>query len=309
MDHPDSVARAPQPESHSGAGKPHRLIFCINSGRAGSEYLMHILGTAKNVSAFHEPEPTMSTKYLSVVMKKSLAATKEERRVKVDAIQKFLADSPPGQIYAETSNMFIKTFYDVVMDSFPREQIYVVILRRDLAKVLKSFISLGYFAEPEDGWHDWMYRVPSALSIIRPPMPYEQMDMYDRTISYLIDIEAHAQAFKDKYPDCAISEVFLEQLQNMESVTCFFQQLKIEPTAETAKVVGTRINERKHRKDKMKVDTSDAYCRERIRNYVLLCQEHGIKLPDLIQFNDSAEAEDESGAIGRIRTFFSKIIR
>ena len=48
-----------------------RLIFSINSGRSGSQYLAKLLDSAKEVTAFHEAEPKMIGKYLRLIEKKT----------------------------------------------------------------------------------------------------------------------------------------------------------------------------------------------------------------------------------------------
>jgi hypothetical protein len=46
-----------------------RYIFSINTGRAGSQYLSDLLGMAKNVVSFHEPQPQMIDRYLNLATK------------------------------------------------------------------------------------------------------------------------------------------------------------------------------------------------------------------------------------------------
>jgi hypothetical protein len=279
-----NIAGAPQ--AH-GIDPSPRLIFCINSGRSGSEYLMRVLATARNVSAFHEPQPKMCGEYLKAAMEQSLPATTAQRMVKVDGLRKILGTLPSGHIYAETNHMFIKTFHDVVMGAFSTESIDVIILRRDLVKVLKSFINLGYYSDRNEAWPDWMHRVPSGVSLIRPPDSFEEMDMYDRSISYLIDIEAQAQSFPQKYPDCRVHEVFLDELQDIETVHCLFQRLNLSPTARTQEIVGVRVNERQQRKEEIQIATTEAICEERIELYLKRCREKGIAMPVLKQFRES----------------------
>ncbi|GGA13416.1 hypothetical protein [Okeania sp. KiyG1] len=47
----------------------HQLIFCINSGRSGSNYLSALLGTAEEVVSYHEPKPSMTHQYLKMINK------------------------------------------------------------------------------------------------------------------------------------------------------------------------------------------------------------------------------------------------
>lgn len=246
----------------------NRLIFCINPGRSGSEYLKRLLGSALDVTAFHEPEPTMSGPFVNMVMAHPQKQTIEQRRIKAHAIQRILNRLPPGQVYAETSHMFIKTFYDVILDAFPSKSITVIILRRDPTRVLKSFVSMGYFSDKNQAWPSWMHRVPSANSFFKPIDGYETMDSYDRSISYLLDIEARAQRFQEQFPSCKVVEVCLEDLQTVKEVANFFESLGIMPTPYTRGLVGVPVNVRETVKSKVNVDTSLACCRERFQRYL-----------------------------------------
>ena len=70
----------------------------------------------------------------------------------------------------------------------------------------------------------------------------------------------------------------------MNSVHRFFQAMKLEPTPRTSETVGVRINERQVRKKELKIETSEEYCRERIRIYLDRCREQHLPLPALPQF-------------------------
>lgn len=260
------------------------LIFCINSGRSGSGYLGNLLATAEKVAAFHEPEPTMSGKYLDMVMRAPLADSASQRMCKVRAIRSQLAKLPQDWTYVETNHMFIKTFFDVVMAAFSPDRLSIVILRRDLAKILYSFIRLGYFSDMNPVWSDWMHRVPSANSPFTPFMPYESMDSYDRAISYLIDIEARAVRFKENYPLVRIVETDLEDLQNREGVTALFSALGLSPTAKTWENNTEVVNDRSERKQGLNIPCTEDYCRERIEKYLENCRKSGISLPRIAGF-------------------------
>ena len=120
------------------------LIFSINSGRSGSKYLAELFSTVPNVKSFHEAEPKMNGEFIDMINRKPLVDTRGKRRIKSKAIAELLRSGAPQMVYAETNHTFITTFHDVVLEDF--HNVDVVILRRDLARVLKSFIELGYFS-------------------------------------------------------------------------------------------------------------------------------------------------------------------
>ncbi|NET79401.1 hypothetical protein [Okeania sp. SIO1F9] len=257
----------------------HRLIFCINSGRSGSNYLSELLGTAEEVISYHEPSPSMTGDYLTMVNKSEYATSFSKRRFKSSAIKDILLKIPDGKIYCETNHMFIKTFFDVVAQDFPK--IEVIILRRYLPKVLKSFIELGYFSDKNQAWKFWMSS-PNAVTAAIPCIDVDvNLDQWDLSIAYLIDIEARAKRFQQEYPGINTYEVCLEELNNFAKVESLFEQLKISLTDSTKKMYTQKINQRKETKKKYsgKQDISLSHCQERIEEYIQRANDLNISIP------------------------------
>ena len=255
----------------------HKLIFCINSGRSGSNYLADLLGTAREVTSFHEAEPTMSGKYLHNLNKASYAETFDDRRIKSEAIGKILLSLPPGRVYCETNHMFIKTFYDVILNDF--ENVEVIILRRQLVLVLKSFIELNYFTSANAVWPDWMSS-PHAKTAAIPCIASEsEMDQYDLCIAYLVDIEARSERFKQEYPWVRTHEIRLEALNNYNNVLKLFRDLNMIATRKTKKVTGRIVNARTQTKKDCNnlIQLSD--CHKRIEEFLAKARAKGISLP------------------------------
>jgi hypothetical protein len=261
----------------------HRFIFCINSGRSGSKYLARLLGSAEGVSAFHEANPNMSGPYLRMICEKGLEATFADRRVKAHTIWQIVSRLPPGWVYAETNHMFIKTFFDVVIEAFKDHEIDVIILRRNLPQVLKSFITMGYFSEMNQVWPAWMHVPGKCNCIFQPPATGKPPDQYDLAIGYLLDIETRAQRFKLQYTSCRIHEIMLESLQTLDEVKSFFTALGLSLTAATQDMVSRSVNERTHRKAQIGIKTTLEYCGQRIQKYLHKCREQGIEVSLLPQ--------------------------
>jgi hypothetical protein len=258
----------------------HRLIFCINSGRAGSNYLAKLLGTAREVISFHEAEPNMTGKYLHKLHRCSYEETLGDRKIKSEAIRKMLQDLPPGQVYCETNHMFIKTFYDVIIEDF--EYVEVIILRRQLALVLKSFIELNYFTTKNEIWPDWMSSPNAQTAAIRCIGQDKELDQYDLCIAYLIDIEARSERFKREYPLVKTHDIRLEALNDYKHVVRLFNDLVITPTKKTKKITGRVVNVRDQRKREFNNKTQFNYCRERIDLYFTKAKSMGIQLPNIL---------------------------
>jgi hypothetical protein len=199
-----------------------------------------------------------------------------KKRKKVRAIKKVVATLPPGHIYAETNYMFGLTFYSVIMQHFT--PVSVIVLRRFLPKVLKSFIDLDYFGSR--GHTPYWVTSPNIQSAaVQALAPDKDLDRVDKCIGFLIDIEARAQRFKKNYPNAHVVEVRLESLNNLNNVLSLFEQLGVEATDETQKMVGEVANDKVY----VKKDTSvtEGYCHERILQYIEKCEEKDIVLPKL----------------------------
>lgn len=261
----------------------HKLVFSINSGRSGSQYLSQLLGTAKRVCAFHEAEPTMSGPFLQMVCQHGLRPTFAARSVKAQEIHNIITRLSPGTLYAETSHMFIKTFFDVVMQHFGERVVQVVRLRRYLPAVLKSFINMGYFSDRNRVWPSWMHLPGHCDSAFYPPTLPREPDQFDLTIGYLLDIEARAQRFRERYTGCKIHEVRLESLQSPTDAVTFLEALNLTSTPETLALAGKLVNERTRRKAEIGISTTVEYCEERLQDYIRICQMRGSKLPSSLE--------------------------
>lgn len=257
-----------------------RLIFCINSGRAGSNYLAELLGTAREVISFHEADPNMAGKYLHSLHKCSYAETRGERRIKSEAIKKILKSFSRDQVYCETNHMFIKTFFDVIIEDF--EYVEVIILRRQLALVLKSFIELNYFTNKNEIWPDWMSSPNAQTAAIRCISQDEKLDQYDLCIAYLIDIEARIGRFRREYPWIKTHDVRLEALNDYKNVERLFDDLLITSTKKTKKITGRIVNVRHQRKREFNNKAQVRYCRERIDLYLTKAKSMGMQLPNTL---------------------------
>jgi hypothetical protein len=260
----------------------HRLIFSINSGRSGSKYLCHLLDTAKNVTAFHEPRPQMAGRRISSFPPAKPTWSKKllhglvylKKYQKVIAIRKILSTLSPNQIYAETNHMFIFSFYDVVMNHF--RPVDVILLRRYLPKVLKSFIELNLIAQ-HPSWHASPNSQSAAVQALARD---EELDEIDLCIAHLIDAEGRAQRFKRQYPTTRVIEVRLEELNTWENLEKLFLQLDIEPSDHTREVIGKMENPKTALKA-IHHGISEEYCFERIMQYMERCKKKGIPLPHL----------------------------
>lgn len=292
-------------KSSKGSNNLHRLIMSINPGRSGSKYLSILLNTARNITAFHEPVPGMSGRYIKLFPAENPSwksrllyyAIYMKKMTKVRAINRVLKNLPPQHSYAETNHMFILSFYDVIMKHF--HKVDVIHLRRYMPKVLKSYIETNNFApgfhnvegsikrEEKGEFHQtkyWCVSPNSQSAAVKALALDTELDQFDLCIGYLIDIEARAQRFKRQFPHVKLIEAQIESLNNIDGVSLLFKELRAELSHETEKMVGQVQNRKFQMKKDLGINISEEYCRERIHQYIEKCKSAGISLPSLPNF-------------------------
>ena len=276
----------------------NRLIFSINSGRSGSKYLSTLLGTAKEVVSYHEPDPDMAGRYVKYLpvskhtLKTRMLALpiRYKKFRKVQAINKCLEAMQPDEVYAETNFQYILSFYDAIESNF-HDRYSVVLMRRYLPKVLKSWIELGWFRPEHVPTRYWCYSAVAPSRAVAPVAPMKALDSFDQCIAYLLDVEGRAQRFLSQFPNVPVVQVRLEELKTQESISRLFSQLGITPTDETLEKAGDVVWARTKQKKKVGRPVSAEYCRERIEKYIERCQQEGIVTPDLVQMDPLEIAE------------------
>jgi hypothetical protein len=259
--------------------KDRRLIFTISPGRAGSEYLAKLLNTAANIHALHEPRPRMNGRILEMAMSKPPGESYGQRRIKLLGINRSLSRLDSDTIYAETSHMFIKSFHDVVLDYYKNAE--VIILRRPLHQILKSFIELGVFSNINPVAARWMHKPGSANSAAELLKPLDEMDQYEKCIAYLLDIEALARAFRLSHPGIKIHEITLDSITEAEGARQLFQELGARWTEKSDRLYSGVVNRRTAFKSAIGVFAPEEYCKERLNQYIQQAQDAGKSIPDI----------------------------
>ncbi len=258
----------------------NKLIFCINPGRSGSEYLSFLLGTGDNVLSFHEPEPKMNGEYVAMVNQYSLLKSYNKRRIKSKAIYDLLKYYNNSTKYIETNHMFIKTFYDVIINDF--DNVEVILLRRKLPELVRSFAELNYFTSENSAWQRWMTSPLAKTRAINCVEPYDDLDHFDKTIAYLIDIESRAYRFQKEFPHIKVHQLYLDRFNEFNYVEQLFENLKIGITERTKIIFEKKINTRKDKKLKFNHSVDITYCSNRINEYIKKAEFQNISLPDTL---------------------------
>lgn len=260
------------------AGGSRRLVFAISPGRSGSAFLARLIDASANASAVHEPRPRMNGGFLHGLSEERLAATYERRRIKIVQLLRALRALPAGHAYAETSHMFVKTFYDVVLDFFP--DVRVVHLRRSTPAVIRSFAQLGYIDTVSTHWRHWMHDPYDSQPLVAPAVDETEADAFDRIIAYLIDIEARAGLLRERYPGTAVIPARLETIGEPEGARALLEALDLEWTEAAAAVCARRENVRAAAKRLIGRTVDLDYCRERLDRYLMLARQRSLPIPD-----------------------------
>jgi hypothetical protein len=253
-------------------------IFVISPGRSGSRFLAALLDATANAAAVHEPRPRVNGMFLRGLSDARLAATYAQRRVKIVQILRSMRAVPRGWSYVETSHMFVKTFYDVVLDFFP--DVKVVHLRRSLPHVIKSFAELGYLSPASTHWRYWMHDPYSSEPLVPPAVEAHEADDFDRIIAYLIDIEARAERLRVRYPATTVVKAQLEEITDPMGARRLVGDLQLEWDDAVAKRCSQRRNTRDRQKRAANRPVDLDYCRDRLQRYVALAKERSLPLPE-----------------------------
>jgi len=254
-----------------------KYVFSINSGRSGSKYLYTLFTKAKDTAAFHEAPPVMANdNIMKQICDKPYRDSYDLRSKKVDAIKKAMVGYSN---YAEANHMFIKTFFDVVVDDDEfKDDVSVVILRRKIPLVVKSFVELEYFGQNAESFK-WMTKSDAVTRAIEPVAPFKEMDIFERTISYLIDIEARAERFKQEYPHIKTVEVKIDELNSVENVLALFEAIGLQPKDDLPSVVNVAVNQRQQRKKTFRRQVSFDEACKRVDSYIAKAKSKGIDIP------------------------------
>jgi len=257
-----------------------QYIFSINTGRAGSKYLSDILSTAKEVCANHEPDPKMTGSILKLVENNIYKESFQSRIFKTKSIQEILITSSHST-YIETSHMFIKTFFDVVINEL--QNVKIVFLKRSLVDTLHSFYQLGYFSDRNKAWSDWMISPYAATKAIPCLLSENEKDEIGLSLAYLIDIYARGNRFIEENPNIPVFHIALEELNDEEKVKDLFLDLNIIPTETTFQHIGIKTNQRLDKKKKFGDKTiSKEYLTQRCLSYIEKLKANGYDVNDMI---------------------------
>jgi hypothetical protein len=258
--------------------EPLDVIFCVNSGRVGSQYLASLVDTTIEAHGLHEPDPVMGGPFLRMVAASPEEESFSERLVKCRAIEDWMERNGTKPIYCETNHLFVVTFHDVAAATFPRMR--VIYLRRALPLVVKSFVELGYMSSVDPGSPDSMIS-PNAVTAAIPAVAQDaDLDHVDLVIAHLIDMEARGARFRAVHPEIPAIDARLEEIVIPDGAGRLLDALGLTPSDETAAAVaGEPVNHKIRKKRKRGLAIAVDECRRRIERYLERAEQLGIEVP------------------------------
>lgn len=250
-------------------------LFCINTGRSGSDYLGKILDHVVDCRAVHEPEPIGNGRAMRRYARGDAEPMRRLTQEKIKTIEKVKG---VGEVYAETNHCFIKGFGWFIAEHLPAEKVGVVILKREPTKIAQSLLRVGC-SPLVSGGRDWI-SVPSMRSPrVAPPrrmgsclltyqlarvvkFPFRALDYAWYRMSgkrlgypswltryelecltwYVHETYARAEVFKQQHPGIRFYEVSIEDLNSLESVSAMLRHFGLEGKASLGDVVGRPTN-------------------------------------------------------------------
>ena len=114
-------------------------IFVASTGRCGTYFMSEIIRRLAAIPAYHEPPPWCSNNTLEDINNSRLqifykTKTRNELNAKVEQVRKYSNDW-----YFESSQMFIKSYAETMLNSFPGE-ISCIYLHRNPIEVVMSYM-------------------------------------------------------------------------------------------------------------------------------------------------------------------------
>ncbi len=250
-----------------------RYIFSVSTGRAGSHYLSELFRHVDGCVSEHEPTPKLNADPMRAYLAGDPSLLEKQMPAKIDAIERRRA----GQVYVETNHCFIKGFGWLLPRYIPEDQIGVIVLRRENAKIRASlsrvlctpFLPGGdqwiitplarphftplpaEFSYPMARFH--LYRLASRTfarpGIVRrltrgrmqvpPPIRDYEQALLDW---YIAETYARWDAYRRKFPKIKSVEVNVDELNTVEGVAAMLAHFDLSPGPTLPGILGKATN-------------------------------------------------------------------
>ncbi|MEM9509622.1 MAG: hypothetical protein AAGA16_18395 [Cyanobacteria bacterium P01_E01_bin.35] len=217
-----------------------KYIFCINSGRSGSDYLTELLSKAENTVSIHEGVPIMNG---SPMRKYNNGDEGELQKLMPLKIREINKKSKNGsKIYCETNHSFIKGWGYLLPDAYiSQSEIGVIILKRDIDKTAYSLIRVRDVPGISEWTRTWLLSPNSRRNLSQPDHDASPWDLCQW---YVKETYLRGEEYKKMFPRIKYVECDLEQLNNYEFIKDMFATFGLIPTSLLQNAIGKVVNVR-----------------------------------------------------------------
>jgi hypothetical protein len=216
-----------------------RYLFCINTGRSGSDYLTELLAQADNTVSVHEGLPIMNGVPMRRFNEGDETALRALMPLKLAEIRKKSRNG--RKVYCETNHSYIKGWGNLVPEMIPQEEIGVIVLRRSAEQVIHSHLRVRNVPGTTTWSRTWVLTPGAARDHVPPP---DRDDHYALCRWYVDEVERRAQAYKAQFPNITYLECDLEQLNDRHFVGEMFDRFGLHASPRLDEAVGKPLNAR-----------------------------------------------------------------
>ena len=251
-----------------------RYIFSVSTGRAGSNYLCELFRHVEGCVAEHEPEPKLHADPMRAFLAGDAAPLEARMADKVASIERIRGDA---RVYVETNHTFIKGFGWLLPGRIPEDEIGVVVLHRDPAKIRASMhrVLCTPFLPAGDQWMITPLAKPHHVPLPRefsfPMLRFHAYRLASRTFArpgvvrrltrgkrtvlpaiqryeealidwYIAETAARWTAYKARFPRVTSFECDVESLNTAEGVAAMLAPFGLVAKPSIAGVLGQPTN-------------------------------------------------------------------
>jgi len=249
-------------------------IFCITTGRSGTDYLTRLFSHLPGCRSFHEAKPIGNGRAMRQFALGRPELMQQVARSKAENVTRIRQEYA---LYFESNHCFIKGFGWYLPEHIPAERIGVIILGRDKSKVAHSLLRIGC-SPLLPGGRQWVMTPDRKQPLIAPPrtvvtyqgarlarFAVDRVDdfahtMFGRTVlgpQWLADYElsclewyveetrARAEAYRRRFPSITYYETRLEDLNTFAAVRRMLGHFGYTAPEALRRVVGIPTNQKK----------------------------------------------------------------
>lgn len=214
-------------------------IFCISTGRCGTDYLKTLLETLDNTAAYHEQKPLLHHKIMRNYLNGDTHLLNKELPYKLARIKNV---TNANKTYVDTSHIFIKSFGWELPKHIKQEEIGVIILKRNIDKVVQSTqrIHSGPYTYLGRKWIITPYKKP----LLKPPISLFQYKVNRLLFKLFSFVNGSHNSVKKKYSNglqrssmkllnwyynetYALGEKYQKQFPNIKYVSLTIEELNV----------------------------------------------------------------------------------